>query len=104
MSIQEVGYRPLQFADAAEYSAPDGFVRKFREEPLYHVQPRRRSRRDVTVEPGMLGKPLLNLGCLMSSVVVQYQMEVQVSARLAVNLARKAPRFIGADDGAGTDQ
>jgi hypothetical protein len=81
MSVQEVGYRPLQFADATEDSAPDSFVREFREEPLYHVQPQRRSRREVRVEPGMLGKPLLNLGCLMSLVVVRNQMEVQVPRR-----------------------
>src|SRR3990172_7332850 len=46
------------------------------------------------MEPGMPGKPLLNLGCLMSLVVVQNQMDLQVLWRLAVNLAQKAQELI----------
>ena len=94
MRIQEVGDRLLQSADATEDAAPQGFGREFREESLDHVQPRRRRRREVTVEPGMLGKPLLHLGGLMRAIVVQNQMQLHVATRLAVNRAQKPQELL----------
>ncbi len=94
MGVQKGVDRLLQFLNTTEDSAPNRFVCEFREESLDHIQPRRRGRCEVAVEPGMFGKPLFNLRRFMSLVVVQNQVDIQVLGRLTVDLAQEAQELV----------
>lgn len=52
------------FFDAAQDAAPQLILTQVAEEPLYHVEPRAASGREVRVETGMTAGPAPDLGCL----------------------------------------
>ena len=59
-----------QVLDVAEDSAAKAVLREVTEEPLHHVEPRTAGRREVDVEAGMAGEPLLHLGMFVGCVVI----------------------------------
>ena len=68
MSLQESLDRVDQCGDTAKDATALRLCGECGEETLNQVQPGRRGRGEVAMEARMLGKPLLNLGCLMSSM------------------------------------
>ena len=79
----------FQFGDAGEGSAADGFPGDLGEETLDLVQPGRRGRREVDMEPRVLFQPLFDLGVLVCGVVVDDQMDIERLGQLAFEPARE---------------
>ena len=74
--FEEVVDGHLQFDDGAEHAATDSLSGDFGEEALDQVEPRRRGRCEIPVEPEMTFQPPLDLWCLADGVVVDDQMEI----------------------------
>jgi hypothetical protein len=68
-----------QVANAQECSAADSFPRDFGEPPLNLVEPGGTGRREVHLITGSRRQPLLYLGMFVRSIVVEDQMNRQVS-------------------------
>lgn len=68
----------LELGNARERDAPDPLLRDLCEEALNQIEPRRTGRREVHMEAAMLGKPTLHGRCLMGSVVVEHEMDIEV--------------------------
>ena len=97
----------LELGDAFEDAAADAFAGDLGEEPLDHVEPGRRGRREVQMEARMRFNPALHGGRLVSGVVVNDEMEIEVGRgplvdqfEKAQELAMSMPRHAGADDSA----
>ena len=67
----------------------DDFPGDLGEETLDLVQPGRRGRREVGMEPRVLFQPLFDLGMLVCGVVVDDQMDVERLGQLAFEPARE---------------
>ena len=97
----------LELGDALEGAAADAFSGDLGEEPLNHVEPGRRGRREVQLEARMQFDPALHGWRLVSSVVVNDEMEIETGRGLLVDQFEKAqelavsmPWHAGPDDGA----
>jgi len=75
-----------QVLHAGKHTAAQSLVSDVAEEALDHVQPRRRSGREVHVESPVLVQPLLHHGVLVRGVVVADQVQRLVFGRLTVDL------------------
>jgi len=82
----DAGY---QLSHAGEHAPAQSLVREIAEEAFHHVQPRCQGRREVHVEPRVLGQPLLHRRVLVGGVVVGNQVQRPVLGRLAIDLARR---------------
>lgn len=68
----------LELCDAAEGAASEAFSGDLGEEALDHVEPGCRGRREVRVEARMRLEPALHRRGLMSGIVVDDQMQVEM--------------------------
>jgi len=66
------------------------------EEPFYLVDPGRVGRREVHVESGVAGQPLLDAGVFVGAVVVADQVHVQLGRDLLVDLGQELLELDGA--------
>ena len=78
-----------QFGDAAKYAVAQSRRSDVAEESLDHVEPGRRGRDEMNSEPGMLGKPRLDLRMLVGRIVITDQMKRHVWRHLTVDLAQE---------------
>ena len=85
MGVEVVLDRGDQVGDAVEDAAAERLVGELAEPALDQVQPRRRGRGEVQVEPRVLGQPGLDVGVLVGGVVVQDQVDLQALGDLAVD-------------------
>ena len=83
-----------QLRHAMEHAASDAFARDLTEPALDEVQPRRTCRREMQMKTGTLRQPLLHLRMLVSAVVVQDHMDVQLLRRFTVNLPQKLQELL----------
>ncbi len=84
----------LQLDDGVEHAATDALSGDLGKETFDQVEPRRRGRREMQLEPGMAFKPPLDLRRLVGGVVVDDQVESQVLGRRAVDLVQEADEFL----------
>ncbi len=82
-----------QFRHALEHASSDSLAGQFAEETFHQVQPGRTRGREMKVEPGMLGQPLLHIGVIVRPIVVQDHVDVQALRNLAVNLAQELQKL-----------
>ena len=75
----------FQVSDALEDAAPDALAGDLGEEPLDQVEPGRRGRREVQVEPRMLRQPRPHGRMLVGGVVVHHQVQIEVGGRVLVD-------------------
>ena len=64
-------------------------------EALNQIEPRRTRRREVHMEAAMLGKPALHGRCLMGSVVVEHEMEIEVLFHAPVDALQELDELVG---------
>ena len=110
MVLQVVFDGGFEVGDAAKHAAADGIGGDQPEEALDLVEPRGGSRREVEMKARMAFQPCFDLGMLVGGVVVDHQMEVEGSGRVAVDAPQEAQEFLVtmarhalADDLAGGD-
>src|ERR1700750_588848 len=68
----------FQLVDAAEDAATNALSGDLGKEALDHVEPRARSRREVQVKARMLLEPAFDRGSLVSGVIVDDEMQVEI--------------------------
>ena len=83
----EVGYR-------VEAATAQGFVGELAEPALNQVQPRRRGRGEMQVEPLVAIQPAFNVGMVVRGVVVQNQMHSKMFGHLVVDSAEELEEFL----------
>ena len=95
----------FELRDTLEGAAADTFSGDLGEEPLDHVEPGSRGRREVQMEAGMGFEPALYGRRLMGGVVVNDEMEIETGGGLLVDQSEKAQelamsmaRHAGPDD------
>ena len=85
-----------QLRHAGKHAPTQSIGRDVAKEPLDHVQPRGRGRREVHVKSRVFCQPRLHLGVLVRGVVVGDQMQRLVLWGLAINLAQELqPLHVG---------
>ena len=84
----------LEIDDAGEDAALQSLPGQFGEEALDGIEPGRRGRDDVEMEPGVPFEPGQHLGMLVRGVVVDDQVELSHGRGLAVNLVEEADEFL----------
>src|SRR6476659_10803471 len=91
-----------------EWKTPRRFVGQYPKPAFDQVEPRRRGRGEVEVEPGVFVQPLADVFVLVGGVVVQDQVDLQVRGHLPVDgleefqpFLMPVPRRALADDHAG---
>ena len=84
-----------QFGHAREHTAAQPFHRDVPKEPLNHVQPRRRGRREMHVDARPFGKAALHGGMLVGGVIVgdQVQRPSQHQPQ-AIHFAQERSRYL----------
>lgn len=75
----------VELRDALEDAAADAVSGDLGEEPLNHVEPGSRGRREVQMEAGMRFDPALYGWGLVSGVVVNAEMEIETGGGLLVD-------------------
>ena len=93
--VQVVMDSALKFGDALEGAAADAVSRDLGEEALNHVEPGGRGRREVQMEAGMRLEPALYGRGLVSGIVVDHQMEIEIGRGLMIDQPEKAQKFDG---------
>ena len=78
-----------QFGDAAKHAIAQAFGGEITEESFDHVEPGRRGRREMHMEPRVLGQPFFDLRMFVCGVVVADQMQRLVRWRFPVDLAQE---------------
>ena len=76
----------LERGDAYVGTTLDLLRGELAEPTFHHVEPRSRGGREVQVEPGMAEQPTLDLGRLVGGVVVEHEVDGEVSRHLLVDL------------------
>lgn len=71
-----------------EGTATNALVGDLGEGALDEVEPRRRCRREVELNPRMPVEPGFDLGRLVSGVVVEHQVQVETGERLAMSITQ----------------
>lgn len=94
--VDKLSNRRLQFSDAAECAAPDSFVGEFGEPSLNQIQPGAIGRRKVDMESRALGQPVADDRRLVSAVVVEDEVNVQIGWDLSLDHIQKPAEFHGA--------
>src|SRR6266849_7310976 len=61
---------------------------------LHQIQPRRRRRDEVQVEPGVLGKPGHNIFVAVGAVVVDDEVDAETLGHLLVDAAQEAQELV----------
>ena len=102
VAVEIVVDRLLELGNAPEDAAPDAFGRDLGEEALDEIEPGRARRREVQLEAPMLGEPLLHLGRLVRSVVVEHQVDVEVLLQAPVDPLQEADELFRTGDAAAT--
>ena len=95
MVVEIVHDGGFEIGDALEDAAPNTLPGDLGEEPLDHVEPRRRGRNEVQVEAWMALEPALHGRRLVCGVVVQDNVDVQIWD-FAFDLAQKVQELFGA--------
>ena len=97
----------FNFIDALEDAATDALSGDLGKEPLDHVEPRARSRREVQMEARMPREPALYRGSLVGGIIVDDEMQVEMRRRALIDglkeaeeLAMAVAGHAFADDGA----
>src|SRR5262245_57611125 len=83
----EVGYR-------VKAATAQGFVGELAEAAINEVQPRRRGRGEMQVEPLVAIQTALNLGMVVRGVVVQNQVHSKMFGHLLVDSAQELQKFV----------
>ena len=84
----------LQIGDALEDAASDTLPCDLGEEALYEIEPGRRGRNKVHVEPGMALQPLHHIRMFMGRIIVCDQVKIKVLRRVIVDRAQKLDEFL----------
>jgi len=86
--------RAFEVRNARECPASNAAARNFGKETLDLIEPASARGSEVQSEAWMPRKPTLDHRLLMSRVIVQYKMNVQVCRNISINFAKES----GADD------
>src|SRR5260370_24100477 len=86
--------RGLEFGDVGEGSSPDALASGFGEEPLDEGEPGTGCRREVQCEAFVSRQPALHGRRLVSGVVVEDQMQIEMCGRLAVDCFQKRQELV----------
>ena len=92
--VEVLLYRCFEVVDTVENAPPDTSFGNVPEEPLNEVDPRRRSRREVQVEPWVPGQPVLYFGMLVRRIVVHDQMHCQGPVGSSVNCLQELEELV----------
>ena len=90
MSPDVILDRLLQFAHGAEGPSPDALAGDLRKPTLDLVEPGRTGRGEMHVVARAFGEPLLHVRMLVSTVVVENQVDAQIDRSSNVNLIEEA--------------
>src|SRR5262245_15661792 len=85
----------LELGNARERAAPDPLLRDLCEGALNQIEPRRTGRREAHMEAAMLCKPTLHCRCLVGSVVVEHEMDIEVLLHAPVDTLQELDEFLG---------
>lgn len=83
-----------QVRDAFERAAPDAFVGNFSEPALDHIEPRAGSRDKVQMESRMAFEPSHDRWMLVSSIVVDDKVQIQIHWGFDVDELQKTDEFL----------
>src|SRR5450759_6034819 len=104
MRVDVVTNRLLQGRDAAMHDTAQLCGRESSKPPLDHIDPRPVGRGEVPLVAGTLREPPANECGLVRPVVVQDQVNVQVSRHVGINQVEELPKFDGPMSSAGLAQ
>jgi hypothetical protein len=95
VGIEVVADGVFEFGDAGEDAAPNALAGDLGKEALDQIEPGRRGRDEVQLEARVLGEPGLHRLGLVSGVVVDDQVQVQMLARGGVDGLQEADELLG---------
>ena len=78
-----------QIRNTGKRTAANAFLREIAKPAFYQIQPRARGRNKVQMKPGVPSKPGHYAGMFVRSVIVDDQMQVELSGSLAVDPLQK---------------
>jgi hypothetical protein len=86
--------RVFKFRDIMEHASSDALARDLGEEPLDEIHPRAGCWGEVELETLLPGEPALHLLCLVRSVIVDDEMQIEADGSLAVDLPEELQVFV----------
>ena len=94
MNIDVLPDSAFQFFDAAEDTTANALVGDLRKPAFDQIQPGTVSGREMDMETGSFSEPVSDDGCLVRSVIVHHNVDLEPRGHVGLDGAEKFPEFL----------